>query len=280
MAEITRLLIANRGEIAVRIVQACRESGIAAIVAVTPGEAGAAAELADDSVEVDSYLDAAALVDAAVRAGVDAVHPGYGYLAEDPAFAEGVIAAGLRWVGPPPAAMRVLGDKIQARSVAEAAGVPVVPGVVGELDDGGLAVAAEALGFPLLVKAAAGGGGRGIRRVDRPEDLGDALRAAHDEAEAGFGDGRVFVERRLDGVHHVEIQVLVDEHGNAVHLGERDCSLQRRHQKIVEESPSPVVDAALRATLGEAAIAIAPGTWEPAPPSSWSAPAATGGSWR
>ena len=257
MADITRLLIANRGEIAVRIVQACRESGIAAIVAVTPGEAGAAAELADDSVEVDSYLDAAALVDTAVRAGADAVHPGYGFLAEDAAFAEGVIAAGLRWVGPPPAAMRVLGDKIQARSVAEAAGVPVVPGVVGELDDGGLAEAEEALGFPLLVKAAAGGGGRGIRRVDRPEDLRDALRAAHDEAEAGFGDGRVFVERRLDGVHHVEIQVLVDEHGNAMHLGERDCSLQRRHQKIVEEAPSPVVDAALRAELGEAAIAVA-----------------------
>jgi acetyl-CoA/propionyl-CoA carboxylase biotin carboxyl carrier protein len=255
MAELTRLLIANRGEIAVRIVQACRESGIAAIVAVTPGEVGAAAEIADDRVEVGSYLDAGALVDAGVRAEADAVHPGYGFLAEDAAFAEGVIAAGLRWVGPSPDAMRVLGDKIQARWVAEAAGVPVVPGVVGDADH--VIEAAGALGFPLLVKAAGGGGGRGIRRVDRPEDLHDALRQAHDEAEAGFGDGRVFVERLLDGVHHVEIQVLIDEHGNAVHLGERDCSLQRRHQKIVEESPSPVVDVALRAELGQAAIAVA-----------------------
>jgi acetyl-CoA/propionyl-CoA carboxylase biotin carboxyl carrier protein len=257
VAELTRLLIANRGEIAVRIVQACRESGIAAVVAVVPGEAGAAAELADGTVEVTSYLDGAALVDAAVRAEADAVHPGYGFLAEDAGFAERVIAAGLRWVGPPPAAMRVLGDKVQARSVAEAAGVPVVPGVVGDAEVDGFAETAGALGFPLLVKAAAGGGGRGIRRVDRPEDLPEALRAAHDEAEAGFGDGRVFVERRLADVHHVEIQVLMDEHGSAVHLGERDCSLQRRHQKIVEESPSPVVDAALRADLGEAAIAVA-----------------------
>ena len=257
MAELTRLLIANRGEIAVRIVQACRESGIAAIVAVVPGETGAAAELADASVEIGSYLDAGALVDAAVGAAADAVHPGYGFLAEDAGFAEQVISAGLRWVGPPPGAMRVLGDKVQARSVAEAVGVPVVPGIVGDAEAGDLAAAAGALGFPLLVKAAAGGGGRGIRRVDRPEDLPDALRAAHDEAEAGFGDGRVFVERRLADVHHVEMQVLVDEHGRAVHLGERDCSLQRRHQKIVEESPSTVVDEALRAQLGEAAIAVA-----------------------
>ena len=257
MAALTRVLIANRGEIAVRIVRACRESGIVAIVAITPGESGALAEVADGSVEVPSYLDADALVDAAVRTDADAVHPGYGFLAEDAGFAEQVIAAGLVWVGPPPAAMRVLGDKVQARSVAEAAGVPVVPGVVGDVDGGDLAEAAAALGFPVLVKAAAGGGGRGIRRVDLPEDLPAALRAAHDEAEAGFGDGRVFVERRLTDVHHVEIQVLMDEHGTAVHLGERDCSLQRRHQKIVEESPSPVVDAALRARLGDAAIAIA-----------------------
>ncbi len=257
MAAFTRVLIANRGEIAVRIVRACRESGIVAIVAITPGESGALAEVADGSVEVPSYLDAAALVDAAVRTDADAVHPGYGFLAEDAGFAEQVIAAGLVWVGPPPAAMRVLGDKVQARSVAEAAGVPIVPGVVGDVDGGDLAEAAAALGFPVLVKAAAGGGGRGIRRVDLPGDLPAALRAAHDEAEAGFGDGRVFVERRLADVHHVEIQVLMDERGAAVQLGERDCSLQRRHQKIVEESPSPVVDAALRARLGDAAIAIA-----------------------
>jgi acetyl-CoA/propionyl-CoA carboxylase biotin carboxyl carrier protein len=259
MVELHRLLIANRGEIAVRIVHACHESGIAAVVAVAPGEAGSeAAALADDSVEVSSYLDAGALVDAALRAGADAVHPGYGFLAEDPGFAERVVASGLRWVGPPAAAMRVLGDKVQARSVAEAVGVPVVPGVVGDaVSHDELAEAAAALGPPLLVKAAAGGGGRGIRRVDDLQDLRDALRAAHDEAEASFGDGRVFVERRLTEVHHVEIQVLIDELGNAAHLGERDCSLQRRHQKIVEESPSPVVGEDFRAELGEAAISIA-----------------------
>jgi acetyl-CoA/propionyl-CoA carboxylase biotin carboxyl carrier protein len=261
MAALTRVLIANRGEIAVRIVQACRESGIVAIVAVVPGEEGAAADLADGSVDVPSYLDAAALVDAATRTDADAVHPGYGFLAEDAGFAERVLAADLRWIGPPPGAMRVLGDKVQARAVAQAAGVPVVPGVIGQDGEGpggvGVAEEAAALGFPVLVKAAAGGGGRGIRRVDRRVDLPAALRAAHDEAVAGFGDGRVFVERRLAGVHHVEIQVLMDEHGTAVHLGERDCSLQRRHQKIVEESPSLVVDATLRAQLGEAAIAVA-----------------------
>jgi acetyl-CoA/propionyl-CoA carboxylase biotin carboxyl carrier protein len=258
MAELRRLLIANRGEIALRIVRACREMGIAAIAAVAPGdEGGLWVELADGSVEVGSYLDGPGVVRAAVAAGADAVHPGYGFLSEDPAFAELVIAAGLRWVGPPPEAMRLLGDKVAARALAAAAGVPVVPGSEVVADDDALLATAKDLGTPLLVKAAAGGGGRGMRSVDDLADLEGALAAAREEAAAGFGDGRVFLERRLDDVRHVEVQVLRDDHGHAVHLGERDCSLQRRHQKLVEESPSPAVTPELRAALGAAAIEIA-----------------------
>ncbi len=259
MVELRRLLIANRGEIAVRIVRACRETGIAPVLAVAPGEAASlAAELADGTVDVASYLDATGLVRAASQAGADAIHPGYGFLSEDPAFAELVLGAGLCWVGPPPEAMRRLGDKVAARAVAGAAGVPVVPGVApDDLSDEALLRDGARLGAPLLVKAAAGGGGRGMRTVGDLADLERVLAAAREEAAASFGDGRIFLERRLTGVRHVEVQVLLDEHGNAVHLGERDCSLQRRHQKIVEESPSPAVDAELRRSLGRAAIAVA-----------------------
>jgi acetyl/propionyl-CoA carboxylase alpha subunit len=261
MAELRRLLIANRGEIAVRIVRACREMGIAPIVTVAPGdEASMWAEVADEAEEVTSYLDGAGTVGAAVAARADAVHPGYGFLSEDPAFAELVLEAGLRWVGPPPEAMRLLGDKVAARALATEAGVPVVPGsevAAGPTQDSALLLAAEDLGVPLLVKAAAGGGGRGMRSVDDIADLQRALTAARQEAAAGFGDGRVFLERRLDDVRHVEVQVLLDDHGHAVHLGERDCSLQRRHQKLVEEAPSPAVSPELRSTLGDAAIEIA-----------------------
>ena len=259
MAELRRLLIANRGEIAVRVIRACREVGVSAVVAVVAAERETmAASLADTAVEVPSYMDAVALVRAATEAGADSVHPGYGFLAEDPAFASLVLEAGLRWVGPPPEAMRTLGDKMAARSVAQRTGVPVVPGISSDdLSDEALAREARGLGTPLLVKAAAGGGGRGMRTVTDHDDLESALAAARQEATASFGDGRVFVERRLGNVHHVEVQVLLDDHGNAVHLGERDCSLQRRHQKIVEESPSPVVDDAQRSALGEASIAIA-----------------------
>jgi acetyl/propionyl-CoA carboxylase alpha subunit len=260
MVELRRLLIANRGEIAVRVVRACRETGIETVVAVGPGDAGGlAARIADDVVEVSSYLDGTDLTRAAVGAGADAVHPGYGFLSEDPAFARLVLDAGLSWVGPPPEAMRTLADKVAARGVAAEAGVPVVPGsaVDGDLTDEALAREAERLGLPLLVKAAAGGGGRGMRAIDDLTDLPLVLAEARREAAASFGDGRVFLERRLDGVRHVEVQVLLDDHGNALHLGERDCSLQRRNQKIVEEAPSPAVDADLRASLGEAALAVA-----------------------
>jgi acetyl-CoA/propionyl-CoA carboxylase biotin carboxyl carrier protein len=253
---VRRVLIANRGEIAVRVVRACREEGVEAVVATAPGdETSLAASVADDVAAVPSYLDAEALVAAALAAGADAVHPGYGFLSEDPAFADAVLAAGLRWIGPPPAAMRALGDKVEARELAEEAGVPGAPGAAG--DDAALLAAAPGLGLPLLVKAVAGGGGRGMRAVEDLARLPDLLKAARDEATAAFGDGRVFLERRLSGVRHVEVQVVLDDHGGAIHLGERDCSLQRRHQKIVEESPSPAVDDTLRARLGEAAVAIA-----------------------
>jgi acetyl/propionyl-CoA carboxylase alpha subunit len=255
--DVERLLIANRGEIAVRVIRACRELGIAPVAVFEPDDRDALhVELADEAHEVPGYLDAGAIVAAA--SGCDAVHPGYGYLAENPDFAEAVLRSGLVWVGPPPAAMRALGDKVEARRLAEAAGVPVVPGYAGLLlDDETLISEGQRLGAPLLVKAAAGGGGRGMRAVDDLAELPDAIAAARREAAAAFGDDRVFLERRVPAARHVEVQVLCDAHGAGVHLGERDCSIQRRHQKIVEEAPSPAVDGELRAALGEAALAIA-----------------------
>ncbi|MGZ8618613.1 MAG: ATP-binding protein, partial [Actinomycetota bacterium] len=259
MGAVQRLLIANRGEIAVRIARACREAGIGVVALVGPGDADALhVALADEARPVPSYLDGDAIVAAAIDAGADAVHPGYGFLSERAGFAEGVLAAGLTWVGPPPQAMRTLGDKVGARALAEKAAVPIVPGFAGpDLTDAALLRAAEQLGPPLLVKAVGGGSGRGMRAVDSLADLPGALESARAEAAAAFGDDRVFLERRLVGVRHVEVQVLLDAHGAGVHLGERDCSLQRRHQKIVEEAPAPGVEAPLRATLGGAALAIA-----------------------
>jgi acetyl/propionyl-CoA carboxylase alpha subunit len=255
--DIRRLLIANRGEIAVRVIRACRELGIEPVAVFEPDDRAALhVELADEATEIPSYLDSAALLAAA--AGCNALHPGYGYLAENADFAAAVERAGVTWIGPPPAAMRALGDKVEARRLAEAAGVAVVPGYAGlALDDATLLSEGARLGMPLLVKAAAGGGGRGMRAVTDQEQLPEALAAARREALAAFGDDRVFLERQLSGARHVEVQILCDQHGAAVHLGERDCSLQRRHQKIVEESPSPAVDDALRAELGAAALAIA-----------------------
>jgi acetyl/propionyl-CoA carboxylase alpha subunit len=253
---VRRLLIANRGEIAVRVIRACRELGIESVAACTKREVRSmAAELADVVAAVDSYLDPSALVAAAVDAGADAIHPGYGFLSEDARLAEAAIAAGVTWVGPPPDAMRALADKVRARELAEQAGVPVVPGATG--DDQALAAAARELGPPLMVKAAAGGGGRGMRAVDDLVDLPGAIAAAHQEAASAFGDDRVFLERRIAGGKHVEVQVLAAATGGVIHLGERDCSLQRRHQKVVEESPSPAVSEDLRQQLGAAAVAIA-----------------------
>jgi acetyl/propionyl-CoA carboxylase alpha subunit len=244
---IERLLVANRGEIAVRIFRTCGELGIASVAVAAPDDAEAFHTRRADVVEgVASYLGAGEIVAAAGRAGADAVHPGYGFLAESPALAESVLAAGLAWVGPPPDVLRAAGDKLEAKRIAEHAGVPVVE--TGTPDE---------IGFPLIIKAAAGGGGRGMRVVRDPADLGDAVEAARREALAGFGDDTVFFERYVERPRHVEIQLLADAHGGVVHLGERECSIQRRHQKVLEESPSPALDAALRRAMGEAAVALA-----------------------
>src|SRR6185437_6499349 len=205
-----------------------------------------------------SYLDADALLAAAWSAGADAVHPGYGFLSEDPGFARAVVAAGLVWIGPPPDVIELMGDKIRAKQAVAAAGVPVVPGTEdGGLTDGELVAAAEAVGYPLLVKPSAGGGGKGMRRVDRPADLPAALASSRREAAAAFGDDTLFLERWVARPRHVEVQVFADAHGAVVHLGDRECSLQRRHQKIVEESPSPLLDRVTRDRIGAAAVTVA-----------------------
>jgi acetyl/propionyl-CoA carboxylase alpha subunit len=241
------LLVANRGEIALRIFRACRDEGIETVAVVAPDDRGSLhARSADRTVEIASYLDPAEHVRAAEEAGADAVHPGYGFLAESAELAETVLAAGLVWVGPPPAALRAGGDKLAAKATAYAAGVPVLA-----------TGTAKQIGFPLLVKAAAGGGGRGMRIVRDAGGLEEAVAAARREASVAFGDDSVFFERYLERPRHVEIQLLADRHGRVVALGERDCSVQRRHQKVLEESPSPAVDGALRKQMSEAAIAFA-----------------------
>jgi propionyl-CoA carboxylase alpha chain len=260
---IRRLLVANRGEIARRIFRTCRAMGIAtAAVYAGPDRQAPHVREADVAVALDgasaaeTYLAIERVVAAARRAGADAVHPGYGFLAENAAFARAVIAAGLTWVGPSPESIAAMGDKLAAKRLVAGAGVPVLPqqGLDG-LAPGRLAAAAEAIGYPVLVKAAGGGGGRGMRVVRDPGALAEAVASARREAGAAFGDDRVFLERYLESPRHVEVQILGDGHGTLVHLGERECSVQRRHQKIVEEAPSPAVDAALRQRLTAAALA-------------------------
>jgi acetyl/propionyl-CoA carboxylase alpha subunit len=244
---IKRLLVANRGEIALRVFDACRQLGIETVAVAAPDDrASLHARSADTLVEITSYLDTGELVRAAGESDADAVHPGYGFLSESAELAEAVLTAGLTWVGPPPSALRAGGDKLAAKATARAAGVPVLP-----------SGSPEEIGYPLLVKAAAGGGGRGMRIVRSPDELEDALAAARREAAAAFGDDTVFCERYVERPRHVEIQLLADRHGTVVSLGERDCSIQRRHQKVLEESPSPALDPALRARMSEAAVAFA-----------------------
>jgi acetyl/propionyl-CoA carboxylase alpha subunit len=244
---VKKLLVANRGEIALRIFRTCGELGIATVAVAAPDDRGALhSRSADETVAIASYLDPSEHVRAAQETGADAVHPGYGFLAESPALAEAVEGAGLTWVGPPAETLRLGGDKLAAKRIARKAGVPVVP--EGE---------PEELGFPLLVKAAAGGGGRGMRIVRSAVELDEALAGATREAQAAFGDGRVFLERYLERPRHVEIQLLADAHGAVVTLGERECSVQRRHQKVLEESPSPGLDSVTRAAMSEAAAAFA-----------------------
>jgi acetyl-CoA carboxylase biotin carboxylase subunit len=265
MPPIRRLLVANRGEIAVRIFRACRELDIATIaVHSTIDRTALHVRTADEAVEIgppapaESYLRIDAIVDAARRTGADAVHPGYGFLAENAAFAAACRDAGLIFVGPPPEAIARMGSKLGARALMTSAGVPVVPGgTPADQTDAGIRAAALEVGVPLLVKASAGGGGKGMRVVTRLEELDEAIGAARREALGAFGDGTLYVERLVREPRHVEVQVMADRHGNVVHLFERECSVQRRHQKIVEETPSPAVTPALRARLGEAAVRAA-----------------------
>jgi len=241
------LLVANRGEIALRVFRTARRLGMATVAVAAPDDTRSLhARSADRTVAVGSYLDPHELVRAAREAGADAVHPGYGFLAENAEAAELVAAAGLAWVGPPPEALRASGDKLEAKRTARAAGVPVLPG--GDPAE---------LGFPLLVKSAAGGGGRGMRVVRDPAELAAAVAAAGREAHAAFGDGRLLYERYLERPRHVEVQLLADAQGAVVALGERDCSVQRRHQKVLEEAPAPALDDELRARLAGAAVRFA-----------------------
>jgi geranyl-CoA carboxylase alpha subunit len=261
----TSLLIANRGEIARRIMRTAKRMGVRTIAVYSDADRDAL-HVRDAEVAVriggaapqESYLNIVAIIDAAKRAGADSVHPGYGFLAENADFAEGVIEAGLVWVGPSPASILQMGDKAQAKHIARAAGVPTIPGAEpGDQSNAALILAAKQVSFPLMIKAAAGGGGRGMRLVRDQSELTAALDAARSEAQHAFGDGTLLLERALEGARHIEVQVFADQHGNVVHLGERDCSVQRRHQKLIEEAPSPAVDAALHETLGAAAVALA-----------------------
>ena len=263
---IRRLLVANRAEIASRVVRSARALGIATVAVYSDADADlpyvraadVAVHLAGTS-PADTYLRADRIVDAALRTGADAVHPGYGFLSEQADFARACAAAGLIFVGPPTPAIEQMGSKVAAKELMAAAGVPVLPGApVGAAEGSGVLLReADAVGYPLLVKAAFGGGGRGMRVVRAASDLVDAVASASREAAAAFGDGTVFLERYVEGPRHVEIQILADGHGGAVSLFERECSIQRRHQKIVEEAPSPAVDADLRAAMGDAAVRAA-----------------------
>ena len=262
---ITRLLIANRGEIALRIVRACAELGIESVAVYSAADAGAPHVLAaDHAVAIgpapahDSYLSPAKLLDAARSSRADAVHPGYGFLSENAAFARACADAGVIFVGPPANAIERMGSKINARRLVAAAGVPVVPGETpDDQSDRGIRQAIERIGLPALIKASAGGGGKGMRHVHDAAEIDGAIQSARREAAAAFNDGTLYIERLVARPRHVEVQIFADDHGTVMHLFERDCSTQRRHQKVIEESPSPAVTAALRARMTEAAVAAA-----------------------
>jgi acetyl-CoA carboxylase biotin carboxylase subunit len=259
-----KVLIANRGEIAVRVIRACRDAGIKTVAVFSDADREALhVRLADEAHPIgppaasQSYLVIDRLVDVARRTGAEAVHPGYGFLSENARFAEACWAAGLVFIGPPLSAIARMGDKTAARRAAMDAGVPVVPGTADPVSSDEEALrAARDLGFPVLIKAARGGGGKGMRVVKAPEELAPAMRLARSEATSAFGDGAVYLEKVIVEPRHVEIQILADAHGEVLHLGERECSIQRRHQKLVEESPSPAVDGALRADMGAAACRL------------------------
>ena len=263
------VLVANRGEIAVRVLTAAREAGLRGVAVFSDADAKALhVELADEAIHLpgqtlaETYLNTDAIIAAAQSSGAQAIHPGYGFLSERADFASAVKQAGLVWIGPPPEAISTMGDKISARLKMMESGVPVIPGEELSVPDGAdhlgqLAACAARVGYPLLLKASAGGGGKGMRAVSEPKMLRTEYEAASREASAAFGDGTIYVERLLVGARHIEVQVLADSHGNCIHLNERDCSLQRRHQKVIEEAPSPVVNAVLREAMGATAVMAA-----------------------
>ncbi len=259
------MLIANRGEIALRVIRACREMGLATVAVYSDVDRGALHVLhADEAYRLgpapaaESYLRGDLILEIARRVGADAVHPGYGFLSENAEFAEACAAAGVTFVGPPASAMRVLGSKTRARQAADAAAMPRVPGSVTGLADVAEAVrVAAGIGYPVMLKAAAGGGGKGMRAVTKAEELAAAFTAASSEAERSFGSGEVYLEKLIERPRHIEIQLIADEHGSCVSLGERECSVQRRHQKVIEEAPSAVVSEDLRRRMGEAAVRLA-----------------------
>jgi acetyl-CoA/propionyl-CoA/long-chain acyl-CoA carboxylase, biotin carboxylase, biotin carboxyl carrier protein len=259
-----RVLVANRGEIAVRVIRSCREMGIPTVAVYSDADRDALhVEMADDAYRLgpaapaESYLNVPAILAAARRGRATLVHPGYGFLAENADFARAVAAGGITFIGPPPQAMAMLGDKVAARQAAERAGAPTVPGTADPVSAEEALSAADRIGLPIVVKAAFGGGGKGMRLVERAEDLAEAVERSAREAEAYFGRPEVYLERYITKAHHVEAQILADARGHVSFLGERDCSTQRRYQKLIEESPSPVVDEELRTHIGEAAMAIA-----------------------
>ena len=247
-----KLLIANRGEIACRIIKTAHEMGISCVAVYTEADSKSPfVKLADEAIKLsDTYLNGKEIIEAAIKTGAQAVHPGYGFLSENAKFSRDVIKAGLIWVGPSSKVITSMGDKLKAKDIADKAGVPTLPMTTEPSK-------ANTVGYPLLIKAAAGGGGKGMRIVESKKDLKDSIKSAQREAKVGFGDDRIFIERYVASSRHIEIQILGDSHGNIVHLGERECSIQRRHQKIIEESPSPRVDESMRMAMGNAAIKLA-----------------------
>ena len=260
-----KILIANRGEIAVRVIRACHEMGIAAVVVYSDMDrASLHVRKADEAYPIgpaaasESYLNIPKILDVARRSGADAIHPGYGFLSENATFAQACVDAGVKFIGPTAAAMQAMGSKTRARQAMEKAGVPFVPGTSRGVESlEAVEQVAAKIGYPIMLKAAAGGGGKGMRLVHAPGELKSSLEAARSEAERSFGDSEVYIEKAIVNPRHIEVQVLADEHGNTVYLGERECSLQRRHQKVLEEAPSPIVDEDMRRRMGEVAVRVA-----------------------
>ncbi|MBD3382585.1 MAG: ATP-grasp domain-containing protein, partial [candidate division Zixibacteria bacterium] len=260
-----KILIANRGEIAVRVIRACREMNVSNVAVFSDVDSAAMhVRMADEAYHIgpspssQSYLVKEKLIEVAKQSGADGVHPGYGFLSENAEFARMVTDAGLTWIGPPSEAIAMMGDKLTARKTAVKAKAPVVPGFEQSITDiDQIRQAVAEIGYPILIKAAAGGGGKGMRIVNSENELAEALRTAASEARSAFGDDRVYFEKYIARPHHIEIQILGDQHGNYVYLGERECSIQRRHQKVIEEAPSPIIDQKMRDKMGEAALKIA-----------------------